>query len=395
MLLNARQSSALLLLAGQQGRAAGLLHQALCGCSVTHVQSDTASGLSVTVPRVRMRMQRCCAHDRARARARRQLLRSVCDYCRARGLPAELEARLLRYFRFQARANPAPSSLTLNNRGPRARHCERAPMARVTRACPVGPAEPAGDTLVPSTCAAAQADKRSDSDGAAIQRALPDSLRARVAGHQFGGVLGRNQALFRGCAPQFEGALLGRLREVYVMPGEAVLRAGDMARELAFLAKARPPARLMRCLCTARRWARRRRETAMCWLGVPYAVLGVPPSAWRAAMVWPGEPGTATASSARPSIACRLAVDMPAPVWRWRVLGLGAWTMRACGHAHASVAAGTLPTRSACAAPRAGRAGGDARRCGHPHHARGFGAAQCGGRDGLLPGHPAAAQLAG
>jgi hypothetical protein len=38
----------------------------------------------------------------------------VCDYCRARGLPAELEARLLRYFRFQARANPAPSSLTLN-----------------------------------------------------------------------------------------------------------------------------------------------------------------------------------------------------------------------------------------------------------------------------------------
>jgi hypothetical protein len=117
--------------------------------------------------------------------------------------------------------------------------------------------------------AAAQADKRSDSDGAAIQRALPDSLRARVAGHQFGGVLGRNQALFRGCAPQFEGALLGRLREVYVMPGEAVLRAGDMARELAFLAKARPPARLVHCLCTDTGWARCRRETAMCWLGVP------------------------------------------------------------------------------------------------------------------------------
>ncbi|KAK9831975.1 hypothetical protein WJX81_004730 [Elliptochloris bilobata] len=88
----------------------------------------------------------------------RQLLRSVCDYCRARGLPAQLEARLLRYFRFQAA-------------------------------------------------------KHSDSDGARILRALPDSLRARVAQHQFGGVLQRNQALFRGCAAQFEGALLGRLRE--------------------------------------------------------------------------------------------------------------------------------------------------------------------------------------
>ena len=59
-----------------------------------------------------------------------------------------------------------------------------------------------------------QADKHSDSDGARILRALPDSLRARVAQHQFGGVLARNQALFRGCAAQFEGALLGRLREV-------------------------------------------------------------------------------------------------------------------------------------------------------------------------------------
>lgn len=36
-----------------------------------------------------------------------------------------------------------------------------------------------------------------------------------MAQHQFGGVLARNQALFRGCAAQFEGALLGRLREVW------------------------------------------------------------------------------------------------------------------------------------------------------------------------------------
>lgn len=72
------------------------------------------------------------------------------------------------------------------------------------------------EPITSHTLAYAQADKHSDSDGARILRALPDSLRARVAQHQFGGVLARNQALFRGCAGQFEGALLGRLREVWV-----------------------------------------------------------------------------------------------------------------------------------------------------------------------------------
>lgn len=34
-------------------------------------------------------------------------------------------------------------------------------------------------------------------------------------------------------------ALPARCAQVYVMPGEAIVRAGDMARELAFLAKVR------------------------------------------------------------------------------------------------------------------------------------------------------------
>ena len=41
------------------------------------------------------------------------------------------------------------------------------------------------------------------------------------------------------CAAYGGQAPPGRCAQVYVMPGEAIVRAGDMARELAFLAKVR------------------------------------------------------------------------------------------------------------------------------------------------------------
>ncbi len=112
----------------------------------------------------------------------RRMLRSVQAYCETRGLPADLQQRLLSYFEFQQQ-------------------------------------------------------KAMDSDGSRILRALPDSLRMKVASHQYSYVIQRNSLLFKGCNLQFLNQLMLKLREMYLMPGETLIRAGDMSRELAFVAR--------------------------------------------------------------------------------------------------------------------------------------------------------------
>jgi len=112
----------------------------------------------------------------------RRMLRSVRAYCETRGLPADLQQRLLSYFEFQQQ-------------------------------------------------------KAMDSDGSRILRALPDSLRMKVASHQYSYVIQRNSMLFKGCNLQFLNQLMLKLREMYLMPGETLIRAGDMSRELAFVAR--------------------------------------------------------------------------------------------------------------------------------------------------------------
>ena len=112
----------------------------------------------------------------------RRMLRSVQAYCETRGLPADLQQRLLSYFEFQQQ-------------------------------------------------------KAMDSDGSRILRALPDSLRMKVASHQYNYVIQRNSLLFKGCNLQFLNQLMLKLREMYLMPGETLIRAGDMSRELAFVAR--------------------------------------------------------------------------------------------------------------------------------------------------------------
>ena len=107
-------------------------------------------------------------------------------YCETRGLPADLQQRLLSYFEFQQQ-------------------------------------------------------KAMDSDGSRILRALPDSLRMKVASHQYSYVIQRNSQLFKGCNLQFLNQLMLKLREMYLMPGEALIRAGDMSRELAFVARVCTP----------------------------------------------------------------------------------------------------------------------------------------------------------
>ncbi|KAK9811376.1 hypothetical protein WJX72_002779 [[Myrmecia] bisecta] len=112
----------------------------------------------------------------------RQLLRAVQAYCKTRNLPASLEERLLQYFEFQ--------------------HT-----------------------------------KMLDSDGSRILRALPETLRMKIASHQYNYVIERNSLLFKGCNLQFLNQLMIKLRETYLMPGEVMIREGDMARELGFVAQ--------------------------------------------------------------------------------------------------------------------------------------------------------------
>ena len=118
------------------------------------------------------------------------MLRNVQTYCETRGLPPDLQQRLLSYFEFQQQ-------------------------------------------------------KAMDSDGSRILRALPDSLRMKVASHQYSHVIQRNSQLFKGCNLQFLSQLMLKLREMYLMPGETLIRAGDMSRELAFVARVGCPSMLV------------------------------------------------------------------------------------------------------------------------------------------------------
>lgn len=64
---------------------------------------------------------------------------------------------------------------------------------------------------------------------------LPASLQARIAAEHCTTVILRNQNLLSGCDQQFLARFMTRLVEVYLMPGEAILKHGDIARELNFV----------------------------------------------------------------------------------------------------------------------------------------------------------------
>ena len=86
-----------------------------------------------------------------------------------------------------------------------------------------------------------QHQKAMDSDGSRILRSLPESLRMKVASNQYSHIIERNAQLFKGCNLQFLNQLMMKLRESYLMPGETLIREGDMARELGFVARVSLP----------------------------------------------------------------------------------------------------------------------------------------------------------
>lgn len=65
-------------------------------------------------------------------------------------------------------------------------------------------------------------------------QAIPLSVRARIAEVQCKSTVQRNPQLFAGCNEQFLSRVMLNLVEVFFLPGETVLKHGDIARELSF-----------------------------------------------------------------------------------------------------------------------------------------------------------------
>jgi hypothetical protein len=66
---------------------------------------------------------------------------------------------------------------------------------------------------------------------------LPASLQARIAVENCASTLRRNSHLLADCNPQFLARFTMKLQEVFLMPGESVLKRGDIAREMSFVVK--------------------------------------------------------------------------------------------------------------------------------------------------------------
>jgi hypothetical protein len=68
-------------------------------------------------------------------------------------------------------------------------------------------------------------------------QSLPQSLQARIAYERCKGTIQRNMHLFLNCNEQFLSRFMMVLEEVSLMPGECLVKHGDMARELHFAIK--------------------------------------------------------------------------------------------------------------------------------------------------------------
>jgi hypothetical protein len=68
-------------------------------------------------------------------------------------------------------------------------------------------------------------------------QALPASLQARIATDQCASIIRRNSHILGGCDDQFLARFMMRLHEAYLMPGETLLKHGEIARELKFIVK--------------------------------------------------------------------------------------------------------------------------------------------------------------
>jgi hypothetical protein len=64
---------------------------------------------------------------------------------------------------------------------------------------------------------------------------LPVSVRTRIAEFQCKRTTQRNLYLFAGCNEQFLSRFMLNLAEIFVMPGESIVKHGEIARQLGFV----------------------------------------------------------------------------------------------------------------------------------------------------------------
>ncbi|KAK3251423.1 hypothetical protein CYMTET_39233 [Cymbomonas tetramitiformis] len=80
-----------------------------------------------------------------------------------------------------------------------------------------------------------QYSKQSAVSSNTVMAALPHSLQVKVCSYQYEDVIVRNRSLFRGSSDQFLSMLTLHLKEVYLMPGEVLIKQGDMSRSISFV----------------------------------------------------------------------------------------------------------------------------------------------------------------
>jgi hypothetical protein len=64
---------------------------------------------------------------------------------------------------------------------------------------------------------------------------LPTSLQESVASQQYKRAVHRNMHIFNECSEQFLKRFMTMLTEICLMPGESVLKTGEIARDLSFV----------------------------------------------------------------------------------------------------------------------------------------------------------------
>lgn len=78
-------------------------------------------------------------------------------------------------------------------------------------------------------------------DDGVVLRTLPNSLKMKFTQNKYSRVFEQNTFLFRGCNTLFLNQITVKLKEFYLMPGETMLRQGEMPRELCFVKMVRAP----------------------------------------------------------------------------------------------------------------------------------------------------------
>lgn len=74
-----------------------------------------------------------------------------------------------------------------------------------------------------------------------VLRTLPNSLKMKFTNNKYSRVFEQNTFLFRSCNALFLNQITVKLKEFYLMPGETMLRQGEMPRELCFVKMVRDP----------------------------------------------------------------------------------------------------------------------------------------------------------